>query len=77
MLDGRRLGKDQQFVSSDTNAFALYTKDVVYLDNNEIAVVKREKVEFFDANLKPITKQHQTLSFDAGMSLRKIPALIR
>lgn len=59
------VGQNQTFVSSDTNAFAAYTKDVIYLGNDEIAVVRKDKVEFFDAQMQAIIKKHQTLAIDA------------
>ncbi len=59
------MGTNQTFVSSDSNAFAAYTKNVVYLENEEIAIVKKDKVEFFNAKKEAIKKEVLTLSIDA------------
>jgi len=40
------LGKDENFVASDITAFLEHTKEVIYLNDGEIAVVTRDDVKF-------------------------------
>jgi glucosamine--fructose-6-phosphate aminotransferase (isomerizing) len=58
------IGDNEAFVSSDANAFANHTKNVVYLTNSEIALIKKNKALFFDREKgqieKPIEKLHNT-----------------
>ncbi len=42
------LGNGENFVASDVTAILQYTRKVIYLDNFEAAVVKRDSVEFFN-----------------------------
>ena len=42
------IGKNENFISSDVPAILEHTKNVVYLGNEEIAVLEKDKVEIFD-----------------------------
>lgn len=55
------IGNDEVFVSSDYHAFAFFTREVIYLSNAEIAVVKVGKLEIFNVNDKKIAKEKVTL----------------
>lgn len=48
------LGKDETFISSDANAFANYTRDVVYLTDSEIAIVKQQDISVYDHQKEPV-----------------------
>jgi len=50
------LGKDENFITSDTSAVVDYTRDVVYLNDNEIAVVLKNSFEVFDLKGKRVKK---------------------
>lgn len=56
------IGKEEVFVSSDSYAFAAHTREVIYLANSEIAVVKVGNIEIFDAFNTKISKKSDTLS---------------
>lgn len=64
------VGKDEAFISSDSNAFANYTKDVIYLTNSEIAVIKSQTVTVFDPKKGKIEKQIEHLQID-GINTNK------
>jgi glucosamine--fructose-6-phosphate aminotransferase (isomerizing) len=51
------IGKREHFVTSDAAAILEYTKEVVYLDDNEIAVLTRDKMETTDINNVQISKR--------------------
>jgi glucosamine--fructose-6-phosphate aminotransferase (isomerizing) len=48
------LGEHENFLASDVPALLKYTRRVIYVEEKTLAVVMREKVEVFDANLKPL-----------------------
>ena len=50
------IGKGEHFITSDVAAILEYTKEVVYLDDNEIAVLTREKMETTDIDNVQISK---------------------
>lgn len=58
------IGKKEAFISSDSNAFVSHTREVVFLADSEIAVVKADKLEIFDTSLEQLSKETQKLSFE-------------
>ncbi|MDR0830718.1 MAG: glutamine--fructose-6-phosphate transaminase (isomerizing) [Prevotellaceae bacterium] len=52
------IGEDEFFIASDASPIVEYTKKVIYLDNEEIACIRRgEEIKFI--NLKNIEVQHE------------------
>ncbi len=60
------IGDGESFIASDSNSFAAHTRDVVYLSNGEIAVVKKDKCEVFNVLLEQLSKDPQRLSESIG-----------
>ncbi|MEC7838511.1 MAG: glutamine--fructose-6-phosphate transaminase (isomerizing) [Chlamydiota bacterium] len=60
------IGQDQAFISSDSHAFAPHTREVVFLSNSEVAVVRSDKLEVFNSNREPISKEKEQLSYSGG-----------
>lgn len=56
------IGVKEAFVSSDSNAFSSSTREVVYLSNGEIAVVRPNKLEVYNSSLEEIAKDTQALA---------------
>jgi glucosamine--fructose-6-phosphate aminotransferase (isomerizing) len=56
----------EAFVSSDANAFCESDLDVMFLRNNEVAVITPQKIDVFDTSFTPVQKQ--TERFDAAAS---------
>ncbi|NGX43194.1 MAG: Glutamine--fructose-6-phosphate aminotransferase [isomerizing] [Chlamydiae bacterium] len=56
------IGTNEAFISSDSHAFAAHTREVVFLSNAEIAVVKADKLEVFDSSMEQISKETEKLS---------------
>ena len=52
------IGSQETFVSSDINAIIHQTKDIIYLEDNEMAVIKKDSVDFFDFSNNPIQKRN-------------------
>lgn len=55
------IGNDEVFLSSDPNAFAFHTRQVIYLSNSEIAVVKKDRQAIYNASMDLINKEAQQL----------------
>jgi glucosamine--fructose-6-phosphate aminotransferase (isomerizing) len=59
------IGDQGNFLASDVPAFIKHTKDVVYLDNYDVAVIEREGVKFYDAmSGKEIQKKVERIDWD-------------
>lgn len=58
------LGENENFVASDVPAILNYTRDIVYLDDREVAVVKRDKVDFFNLSGEQIHKDTVKISWN-------------
>ena len=55
------------FIASDVTAVIKHTRDVVYLEDGEIAVLTAEAVDYFDAEMSPIpAKPHSTVDWDVS-----------
>lgn len=57
------LGKNENFIASDVPALLKYTKDVYFLENGEIGIVKRDSVEIFDIDKNEIKKERVTIEW--------------
>ena len=62
------LGQDEFFVASDIPAILAHTRDVVFLDDREMAVVTRAGVTFTDFEGRPRTKTPQHITWDPVMA---------
>jgi glutamine---fructose-6-phosphate transaminase (isomerizing) len=62
------LGEDEFFVASDTPAILSHTRDVVFLGDEEMAVVTRHGVEFTDFSGAPVAKATQRVLWDPVMA---------
>lgn len=58
------VGENENFIASDTPAIIEYTKKTIYLDDNEIAVVKKDKIKITDINGKEVVKKIETLPWE-------------
>jgi glucosamine--fructose-6-phosphate aminotransferase (isomerizing) len=55
------IGIEEAFVSSDLHAFSSYTRNVLFLEDSEIAVVTPEKIEIFNSQMIQIDKKPKVL----------------
>ena len=62
------LGQDEFFVASDTPAILSHTRDVVFLGDEEMAVITRRGVEFTNFAGTPVSKASQRVLWDPIMA---------
>lgn len=58
------LGEGEQFLASDPTPLLAYTRDVIFLDNGDIARLRRHRAEVFDFGGKPVDRQVHHLNWD-------------
>jgi glutamine---fructose-6-phosphate transaminase (isomerizing) len=58
------LGKDEFFVASDIPAILAHTRDVVFLGDEEMAVITRSGVQFTDYHGRAVSKTTQRVMWD-------------
>ena len=59
-------GNGENFISSDIPAVLRYTKNFYLLNDNEFAVIYRDKINFYDANLSIHNKEVKNIDWDAS-----------
>jgi glucosamine--fructose-6-phosphate aminotransferase (isomerizing) len=59
------LGEGENIVASDVTPLLAYTRNIIYLEDGEYAVVHKEKVEVFDAADKPVKREPKKILWDA------------
>lgn len=57
------VGKDEYLAASDINAFIRHTNKVIYLNDDEMAVLTADNVSITDLNLNSIEKQEETITW--------------
>lgn len=59
------LGQDENFIASDVPAILKYTKNVIYLDNDEMVVLTKDSVTVYDEFGQVIEKEIHNVEWDA------------
>jgi glucosamine--fructose-6-phosphate aminotransferase (isomerizing) len=62
------LGEREYFLASDVPAFLSHSKEVIFLENNEIAVMHRDGVIITDFEGTPLNKNVVTISWSPSMA---------
>ena len=58
------IGKGENLIASDVPAILEYTRDVYFLDDNEVAVIKKDEIQIYDAYGARTTKEAVTIDWD-------------
>ncbi|MBR1908509.1 glutamine--fructose-6-phosphate transaminase (isomerizing) [bacterium] len=58
------VGEDENFAASDVPAIIEHTKKAIYLDDNQIAVLKPNSIELFDSNNNKISPKVELLPWE-------------
>lgn len=53
------------FIASDVPAILKYTRNVYYMDNQEVAALRRDSLRFFSVDEEEVTKESVTIDWDA------------
>lgn len=59
------VGGNETFIGSDTHSFAAHTREVVFLGNGEVAVIKPDHLEIYDTSRSVINKKTEQLALHA------------
>ena len=57
-------GEGENFIASDVTALVKYTRDVVYMEDGEVAVLGRDGVQVYNAMELPIEKEHHHIDWE-------------
>lgn len=58
------VGDGENFIASDMSALLTYTKNYYLLEENEIAVIKSDRIDICDIHQEPVIKDLQTADWD-------------
>jgi glucosamine--fructose-6-phosphate aminotransferase (isomerizing) len=58
------LGEGESFIASDVPAFLAHTRDAVFLDDGDIAVIRKEGAEFMNTDGKVLSREVQRITWD-------------
>ncbi|WP_295743737.1 glutamine--fructose-6-phosphate transaminase (isomerizing) [uncultured Oscillibacter sp.] len=59
-------GENGNFIASDVTAIIKYARDVIYMEDGEIAVVTPDSIDVFDDELIPVDKKYNIVDWDVS-----------
>lgn len=62
------VGENEMILASDVLPIVNYTKDVVYLDNQEIVILSKNSYEIYSASLKLLNKKISRIEWNASVA---------
>jgi glutamine---fructose-6-phosphate transaminase (isomerizing) len=62
------LGENENIVASDVAPLLAYTRNIIYLEDGEYAVLDQKKVQLFDEDDHPIAREPKKILWDAVMA---------
>ena len=57
-------GEGENFIASDVTALLRHTRDIVYMDDGEMAVITAGGIRIYDERRRPIEKEHHHIDWD-------------
>ncbi len=61
-------GENENFISSDINTILPHTKDIIYLEDNQFAVITKNSIELLNAKLEPVTPNISHINWNPKQS---------
>ena len=58
------IGENQNFIASDVPAILKYTRDIIFLDNDEMATIEQDKVTVYNRDGEIINKEIHRIEWD-------------
>lgn len=58
------IGKGENFLASDAPAILEHTKDIIFLDENEVAVLSKDSCKITDLNGRPVVRETKRINWD-------------
>jgi len=62
------IGEKEVYIASDISALLNYTKKVIFLGENEIATISKDRIQIIDCKGKDIKKEIMNIEWDAEMA---------
>ncbi len=59
------VGEGENIVASDVTPLLAYTREILYLDDGEYAIVERDRVRIFDRENQPVARKPKRINWDA------------
>ncbi len=59
------IGKNENIIASDITALLDHTKDIITMNDGELGVIQKNKVEFFNNENKKVTKEKKKIKWSA------------
>ena len=59
-------GRGENFLASDVTALLPYTRDVIYMDDGELAVITASGIRLYDERRRPMEKPHNHIDWDVA-----------
>ncbi len=60
------IASDGSYIASDATAILKHTRDVYYIDNQEIACLSKDSISFFNIDGEPVEKEPKHIDWDAN-----------
>ena len=57
-------GDGENFLASDVTALLRHTRDIMYMDDGELAVITASGIRVYDERRRPVEKEHQHIDWD-------------
>jgi glucosamine--fructose-6-phosphate aminotransferase (isomerizing) len=65
------VGKDEYYIASDASAILKHTRDIIYLEDGEVATLTRDGYEISTLARTPLQKKVETLEWDVESAQKK------
>ena len=62
------IGKNEYFISSDVNAIVQHTKEIIYLENNDVAILEKDKLSLKNTFQETIQRPVECISYSIDQS---------